>query len=110
MRKKFGLGGGVLTLAGVAKKAGKEIAETAVERKDQLLELIKKGRAKKLFGRGRLKQKTIRIKDDETGKAGKAFKDESKIMDVDKYDEVKNMPDKKVINNLKAFGFKFKDK
>ena len=107
MRKKFGLGGGVLTLGGVAKK----IAKTAAERKDQLLELIKKGRAKKLFGSGRLKQKTIRIKDDETGKAGKAgkaFKDESKIMDVDKYDEVKNMPDKKVINNLKAFGFKDK--
>ena len=38
MRKKFGLGGGILTLAGVAKKAGQEIAETAVERKDQLLE------------------------------------------------------------------------
>ena len=111
MRKKFGLGGGVLTLGGVAKKTVKKIAKTAVERKDQLLELIKKGRAKKLFGSGRLKQKTIRIKDDETGKAGKAgkaFKDESKIMDVDKYDEVKNMPDKKVINNLKAFGFKDK--
>ena len=29
-------------------------------------------------------------------------------MDVDKYDEVKNMPDKKVISNLKAFGFKDK--
>ena len=110
MRKKFGLGGGVLTLAGIAKKAGKEIAETAVERKDQLLELIKKGRAKKLFGSGKLKQKTIKLKDDITGKAFKAFKDESKIMDVDKYNEVKNMPDKKVINNLKAFGFKFKDK
>ena len=102
MRKKFGLGGGVL------KKTVKKIAETAAERKDQLLELIKKSRAKKVFGRGRLKQKTIRIKDPETGKAGKAFKDESKIMDVDKYNEVKNMPDKKVINNLKQFGFKDK--
>ncbi len=110
MRKKFGLGGGVLTLAGVGKKIGKEIAETAVERKDQLLELIKKGRAKKLFGRGKLKQKTIKLKDDITGKAFKAFKDESKIMDVDTYNKVINMPDKKVINNLKAFGFKFKDK
>ena len=46
MRKKFGLGGGVLTLGGVAKKAVKKIAETAAGRKDQLLELIKKGRAK----------------------------------------------------------------
>ena len=68
----------------------------------------KKSRAKKVFGRGRLKQKTIRIKDPETEKAGKAFKDESKIMDSDTYDKVKNMSDKKIINNLKAFGFKDK--
>ena len=108
MRKKFGLGSGILTLGGVAKKAGKEIAETAVERKDQLLELIKKGRAKKLFGSDRLKQKTIRIKDDETGKPGKPIKSEQLIMDVETFDKVKNMPDKKVISNLKAFGFKDK--
>jgi len=108
MRKKFGLGGGVLTLGGVAKKTVKKIAKTAVERKDQLLELIKKGRAKKLFGSGRLKQKTIRIKDDETGKPGKPIKSEQFIMDVETFDKVKNMPDKKVINNLKAFGFKDK--
>ena len=108
MRKKFGLGGGVLTLGGVAKKAVKKIAETAAGRKDQLLELIKKGRAKKLFGSGRLKQKTIRIKDDETGKPGKPIKSEQFIMDVETFDKVKNMPDKKVINNLKAFGFKDK--
>ena len=42
MRKKFGLGGGVLTLAGIAKKAvTKKLAKTAVERKDQLLEKAK---------------------------------------------------------------------
>jgi hypothetical protein len=29
-------------------------------------------------------------------------------MDVDKYDEVKNMPDKKVISQLKQAGFKDK--
>ena len=110
MRKKFGLGGGILTLGGVVKKAGKEIAETAVERKDQLLELIKKERAKKLFGRGKFKQKTIKLKDDITGKAFKAFKDERFVMDVDTYNKVINMPDKKVIKNLKEFGFKFKDK
>jgi len=107
MRKKFALGGGILTLGGIRKAASKKIAKTAAERKDQLLNLIKKGKAKRLFGSGRLKQKNIRLID-ETGKAGKAFKDESKIMDVEKYDEVKNMPDKKVINNLKAFGFKDK--
>jgi len=109
MRKKFGLGGGVLTLAGIAKKAvTKKLAKTAVERKDQLLELIKKGRAKKLFGSGRLKQKTIRIKDPETGKPGKPIKSEELIMDVETYDKVLKMPDKKVISNLKAFGFKDK--
>ena len=112
MRKKFGLGGGILTLGGVVKKAGKEIAETAVERKDQLLELIKKRRAKKLFrqSKGKFKQKTIKLKDDVTGKAFKAFKSERFVMDVDTYNKVINMPDKKVINNLKEFGFKFKDK
>ena len=110
MRKKFGLGSGILTLGGVAKKAGKEIADTAVERKDQLLELIKKRRAKKLFrkSKGKFKQKTIKLKDDVTGKAFKAFKSERFVMDVDTYDKIKNMPDKKVINNLKAFGFKDK--
>ena len=105
MRKKFGLGSGVLTLGGVIKK---EIAKTAVKRKDQLLELIKKRRAKKLFGRGKFKQKTIKLKDDITGKAFKAFKDERFVMDVDTYNKVINMPDKKVINNLKQFGFKDK--
>ena len=107
MRKKFGLGSGVLTLGGVIKK---EIAKTAVKRKDQLLELIKKERAKKLFSRGKFKQKTIKLKDDITGKAFKAFKDERFVMDVDTYNKVINMPDKKVIKNLKEFGFKFKDK
>ena len=106
MRKKFGLGGGVLTLGGVAKKAVKKIAKTAAERKDQLLELIKKGRAKKVFGSGGLKQKTIKMKMPDG--SSKTFKDESKIMDSDTYDKVKNMPDKKVISNLKAFGFKDK--
>ena len=112
MRKKFGLGSGILTLGGVAKKAGKEIADTAVERKDQLLELIKKRRAKKLFrqSKGKFKQKTIKLKDDITGKAFKAFKSERFVMDVDTYNKVINMPDKKVIKNLKEFGFKFKDK
>ena len=107
MRKKFGLGGGVLTLSGIKKAASKKIAKTAAERKDQLLNIIKKRKARKLFGKSRLKQKNIRLID-ETGKAGKAFKDESKIMDVDKYDEVKNMPDKKVISQLKQAGFKDK--
>ena len=111
MRKKFGLGSGILTLAGVKKTVTKKIAKTAAERKDQLLEVIKKRRAKKLFGKGRLKQKTFRLIDPETGKPGKPIKSEKYTMDVDKYIEVQQMPGKKVIDNLKAFGFKgFKDK
>ena len=108
MRKKFALGGGILTLAGVKKAASKKIAKTAAERKDQLLDLIKKGRSKKVFGSGKIRRKTIKMKMPDG--SSKTFKDESKIMDVDKYNEVKNMPDKKVTNSLKAFGFKFKDK
>ena len=107
MRKKFGLGGGVLTLAGIAKKAvTKKIAKTAAERKDQLLELIKKGRAKKVFGSGGLKQKTIKMKMPDG--SSKTFKDESKIMDSDTYDKIKNMSDKNVTSQLKQAGFKDK--
>ena len=107
MRKKFGLGGGVLTLGGIKKAVAKKIAKTAAERKDQLLNLIKKGKAKRLFGSGRLKRKTIRLID-ETGKPGKPFKDESKIMDSDTYDKIKNMSDKNVTSQLKQAGFKDK--
>ena len=54
MRKKFGLGGGVLTLGGIKKAVAKKIAKPAAERKDQLLNLIKKTRGKKLFGSGKI--------------------------------------------------------
>ena len=63
MRKKFGLGGGVLTLSGIKKAASKKIAKTAAERKDQLLNIIKKRKTRKLFGKSRLKQKTIKRDD-----------------------------------------------
>ena len=107
MRKKFGLGGGVLTLGGIKKAVVKKIAKTAAERKDQLLNIIKKRKTRKLFGKSRLKQKTIKLID-ETGKTGKPFKDESKIMDIDTYDKIKNMSDKNVTSQLKQAGFKDK--
>jgi len=106
MRKKFALGGGILTLAGVKKAASKKIAKTAAERKDQLLNIIKKARGKKLFGSGKIRRKTIKMKMPDG--SSKTFKDESKIMDVDKYDKIKNMSDKNVTSQLKQAGFKDK--
>ena len=106
MRKKFGLGGGVLTLGGVAKKTVKKIAETAAERKDQLLNIIKKARGKKLFGSGKIRRETVKMKMPDG--SSKTFKDESKIMDSDTYDKIKNMSDKNVTSQLKQAGFKDK--
>ena len=106
MRKKFGLGGGVLTLAGVKKAVAKKIAKTAAERKDQLLDLIKKGRSKKLFGSGKIRRETVKMKMPDG--SSKTFKDESKIMDSDTYDKIKNMSDKNVTSQLKQAGFKDK--
>ena len=107
MRKKFGLGGGVLTLAGIAKKAvTKKIAKTAAERKDQLLNIIKKARGKKLFGSGKIRRETVKMKMPDG--SSKTFKDESKIMDSDTYDKIKNMSDKNVTSQLKQAGFKDK--
>ena len=106
MRKKFGLGGGVLTLGGVAKKAVKKIAKTAAERKDQLLNIIKKARGKKLFGSGKIRRETVKMKMPDG--SSKTFKDESKIMDSDTYDKIKNMSDKNVTSQLKQAGFKDK--
>ena len=40
--------------------------------------------------------------------SSKTFKDESKIMDSDTYDKIKNMSDKNVTSQLKQAGFKDK--
>ena len=106
MRKKFGLGGGVLTLSGIKKAASKKIAKTAAERKDQLLNIIKKARGKKLFGSGKIRRETVKMKMPDG--SSKTFKDESKIMDSDTYDKIKNMSDKNVTSQLKQAGFKDK--
>mgnify|MGYP003125383945 CR=1 FL=1 len=106
MRKKFGLGGGILTLGGIKKAASKKIAKTAAERKDQLLNIIKKARGKKLFGSGKIRRETVKMKMPDG--SSKTFKDESKIMDSDTYDKIKNMSDKNVTSQLKQAGFKDK--
>ena len=92
-------------IGGILKIGQKLFAKTAPERKDQLLESIKKKRSKKLKKRG-IETKDVNIKDIE-GKT-KTIKDESKIMDVDTYTNISKASDKDVKKKLKAFGFKGK--
>ncbi len=92
-------------IGGILKLGKKLFAKTAPERKDQLLESIKKKRSKKLKKRG-IETKDVNIKDIE-GKI-KTIKDESKIMDVDTYTNISKASDKEVKKKLKAFGFKDK--
>jgi hypothetical protein len=92
-------------IGGILKLGKKLFAKTAPERKDQLLESIKKKRSKKLKKRG-IETKDVNIKDIE-GKT-KTIKDESKIMDVDTYTDISKASDKDVKKKLKAFGFKDK--
>ncbi len=92
-------------IGGILKIGQKLFAKTAPERKDQLLESIKKKRSKKLKKRG-IGIKDVNIKDIE-GKT-KTIKDESKTMDVDTYTNISGASDKEVKKKLKAFGFKDK--
>jgi hypothetical protein len=92
-------------IGGILKLGKKLFAKTAPERKDQLLESIKKKRSKKLKKRG-IETKDVNIKDIE-GKT-KTIKDESKIMDVDTYTNISKASDKDVKKKLKAFGYEDK--
>ena len=92
-------------IGGILKLGQKLFAKTAPERKDQLLESIKKKRSKKLKKRG-IKTKDVNIKDIE-GKT-KTIKDESKTMDVDTYTNISKASDKEVKKKLRAFGYKDK--
>ena len=92
-------------IGGILKIGQKLFAKTAPERKDQLLESIKKKRSKKLKKRG-IKTKDVNIKDIE-GKT-KTIKDESKTMDVDTYTNISGASDKDIKKKLKAFGYKDK--
>ena len=90
---------------GVVKKI---LAKTAAERKDQVLDVIKKRRAKRIFDRPvggvKIKRKKVTIKDIEGKKI--TVDDESKIMDVDTHSTVSSAPDKEVKAWLKHKGFK----
>ena len=92
-------------IGGILKIGQKLFAKTAPERKDQLLESIKKKRSKKLKKRG-IETKNVNVIDVECKK--KTMKDDSKIMDVDTYTDISKASDKDVKKKLKAFGFKDK--
>ena len=92
-------------IGGILKLGQKLFAKTAPERKDQLLESIKKKRSKKLKKRG-IGTKDVNINDIE-GKT-KTIKDESKTMDVDTYTNISGASDKDIKKKLKAFGYKDK--
>ena len=92
-------------IGGILKLGKKLFAKTAPERKDQLLESIKKKKGKKLNKRG-IKIKDVNIKDIE-GKT-KTIKDESKTMDVDTYTNISKASDKEIKKKLRAFGYKDK--
>ena len=86
----------------------KIMAKTAAGRKDQVLDVIKKSRAKRIFDRPgggvKIKRKKVTMKDSE----GKKIKvdDESKIMDVDTHSTVSSASDKNIKKWLKHRGFK----
>ena len=92
-------------IGGILKLGKKLFAKTAPERKDQLLESIKKKRSKKLKKRG-IGIKDVNIKDIE-GKT-KTIIDDSISMDVDTYTNISGASDKNIKKKLKAFGYKDK--
>ena len=89
----------------ILKLGQKLFAKTAPERKDQVLDEIKKKRSKKLKKRG-IETKDVNVIDVEGKK--KTMKDQSKIMDVDTYINISGASDKDIKKKLRAFGYKDK--
>ena len=75
----------------------KIMAKSPHERKDQVLDVIKKSRNKRLTKK--FKNKKVKIE-------GKEYKSEQHTMDVDTYSSVSSAPDKEVKAWLKHKGFK----
>ena len=75
----------------------KIMAKNQAERKDQVLDTIRKSRNKRLPKK--LKNKKVKIE-------GKEYKSEQHTMDVDTYSSVSSSPDKEVKAWLKHKGFK----
>ena len=74
-----------------------KMAKTSAGRKDQVLDVIKKSRNKRLPKK--LRNKKVKIE-------GKEYKSEQHTMDVDTYSNVSSSPDKEVKAWLKHKGFK----
>ena len=89
-----------MTLLTLGMGIAKVMANSAAGRKDQVLDVIKKSRKKRL----KLKDKKVNVKDVEGKKI--TIDDESKIMDVDTHSTVSSAPDKNIKKWLKHKGFK----
>ena len=89
-----------MTLLTLGMGIAKVMAKSAAGRKDQVLDVIKKSRKKRL----KLKDKKVNVKDVEGKKI--TIDDESKIMDVDTHSTVSSAPDKNIKKWLKHKGFK----
>ena len=97
-----------MTLKTLGMGIAKVMAKTAPGRKDQVLDVIKKSRAKRIFDRPgggvKIKRKKVTMKDIEGKKI--TVDDESKIMDPDTYSTVSSASDKNIKKWLKHKGFK----
>jgi hypothetical protein len=93
-------------LGGILKLGKKLFAKTAPERKDQVLDEIKKKRINRRNKRSGRKEKILNVRYPD-GKI-KKMKDQSKIMDVDTYTNISVASDKDIKKKLKAFGYKDK--
>ena len=93
-------------IGGILKIGQKLFAKTAPERKDQVLDEIKKKRINRRNKRSGGKEKNLNVIDVEGKK--KKMKEQRKIMEVDTYTNISGASDKEVKKKLKAFGFKDK--
>ena len=93
-------------IGGILKLGQKLFAKTAPERKDQVLDEIKKKRINRRNKRSGRKEKILNVIDVEGKK--KTMKDQSKIMDVDTYTNISGASDKDIKKKLRAFGYKDK--
>ena len=93
-------------IGGILKLGQKLFAKTAPERKDQVLDEIKKKRINRRNKRSGGKEKILNVRYPD-GKI-KKMKDQSKIMDVDTYTNISVASDKDIKKKLKAFGYKDK--
>ena len=93
-------------IGGILKLGQKLFAKTAPERKDQVLDEIKKKRINRRNKRSGGKEKILNVRYPD-GKI-KKMKDQSKIMDVDTYTKISKTSDEEIKKKLKEFGYEDK--